>query len=204
MKKVSIYSFVITFALFTLSAFTLPEKVNGTYVVDTQSSEIAWKGEKVTGEHVGKVKIDNGTLEVSNGNITGGSFEIDMASITNDDLEGEYNQKLVNHLKSDDFFGVSKYPKAKLEIKKVKSLGGDKYEVIGDLTIKSTTKKIEFPATITADGNAVTASANIVVDRSEYDVRYGSASFFDNLGDKVIYDDFHLDVTLVARNEAGK
>ena len=202
-------SFVILLAAFTLSAFTpraftLPEKVNGTYNVDTKSSTVQWKGEKVTGEHIGAVKLDNGSLEVSNGTITGGSFEIDMASITNDDLQGEYRDKLVNHLKSDDFFGVEKYPKARFEITRVESQGNDQYKVFGNLTIKATTQEIEFPATIKADGDALTASAQITVDRSAYDVRYGSSSFFDNLGDKVIYDDFLLDVTLVTRNELGK
>lgn len=209
MKKLSTLSFVILLTALTLSAFTpgdftLPEKVNGTYSVDTKSSTVHWKGEKVTGEHVGAVKIDNGSLEVSNGTITGGSFEIDMASITNDDLQGEYRDKLVNHLKSDDFFGVEKYPKAKFEITRIESQGNDQYKVFGNLTIKATTQEIEFPATIRAEEDALTASAQITVDRSVYDVRYGSSSFFDNLGDKVIYDDFLLDVTLVARNELGK
>src|SRR5690606_35721546 len=116
----------------------------------------------------------------------------------------EYRDKLVNHLKSDDFFGVEKYPTAKFEITKVVSQGNDQYLVTGNLTIKATTKEIEFPATIKAEGEALTASAQITVDRSEYDIRYGSSSFFDNLGDKVIYDDFNLDVTLVAQNELGK
>lgn len=209
MKKLSLLSFAIVLAALTLSAFapsafTLPEKVNGTFSVDTKSSTVHWKGEKVTGEHIGTIKIDNGTIEVDNGTLTGGSFEIDMASISNEDLEGEYNQKLVNHLKSDDFFGVEKYPKTKFVITKVESLGDDQYKVFGNLTIKATTKAIEFPATIKAEGDALTASAKITVDRSEYDVRYGSSSFFDNLGDKVIYDDFDLNISLVARNELGK
>lgn len=204
MKQTSIFSLIATMAILTLGAFTLPEKLDGTYSVDTESSEVKWKGKKVTGEHEGGIKIDNGTLEVSNGALTGGSFEIDMASISNDDLEGEYRDKLVNHLKSEDFFGVEKHPKAKFVITDVVSKGSDKYQVKGDLTIKETTKAIEFPATLKADGDAITALAQITIDRSEYDVRYGSTSFFDNLGDKVIYDDFYLDVTLVARNELGK
>jgi polyisoprenoid-binding protein YceI len=203
-KKLGILSFAIVLGVFTISAFTLPEKVNGTYNVDTKNSTVKWKGAKLTGEHVGNIQIDNGSLEVSNGTIKGGSFEIDMTTLANEDLEGEYRDKLVNHLKSDDFFGVEKYPKAKFVITNVESQGNDNYLVTGDLTIKATTKKIEFPATITAKEDAVTASAQITVDRSEYDVRFGSSSFFDNLGDKVIYDDFNLDVTLVAHSELGK
>ena len=204
MKKLSTLSLAILLTALFISAFTLPEKIDGVYNVDPAKSTVKWKGAKLTGEHTGTIDIDNGSLEASNGTITGGSFELDMNSLANEDQEGEYRTKLENHLKSDDFFGVKKYPKAKFVITNVKHQENDKYLVTGDLTIKETTKQIEFPATIKAEGDAVTAAAQITVDRSEYDVRYGSKSFFDNLGDKVIYDDFHLDVNLTAHNELGK
>lgn len=129
----------------------------------------------------------------------GGSFEIDMQSIKNTDIENEeYNQKLVGHLKSDDFFGVEKYPKASFVIKEVDQKNASKYHVKGDITIKGTTKSIEFPVEISMMDDKAVASASITIDRSEFDIRYGSGSFFDGLGDKMIYDDFTLDVTLVA------
>ena len=204
MKKLSTLSFAIVLTALVVSAFTLPEKVDGTYSIDTKKSIVKWKGAKLTGEHKGTINIDNGSLQIDNGKITGGSFEIDMNSLKNEDLDGEYRTKLETHLKSDDFFGAEKHPKAKFVITDVKHQDNDKYLVTGDLTIKSTTKKMEFPATIKAEGENVVANAQITVDRSDYDVRYGSKSFFDNLGDKVIYDDFNLDVTLVAHNETGK
>ncbi len=194
----------VILSIVTLSAFVFPVKLDGTYKVDPQKSEVDWKGEKVTGKHNGQIQIENGALEFANGELKGGNFEIDMTSITNKDLEGEYNTKLVNHLKSDDFFGTEKFPTSKFVITKVEKVGGNKYNITGDLTIKSTTEEIEFPATVIVNENQATANAEIVVDRSKYDVRYGSTSFFDNLGDKVIYDEFHLNVNLVANNEIGK
>ena len=104
----------------------------------------------------------------------------------------------MGHLKSDDFFGVAKYPTATFVIKEVQEKSTNKYHVKGHLTIKETTKPIEFPVEISMIESKAVASASITIDRSEFDVRYGSGSFFDGLGDKMIYDDFTLDVTLVA------
>jgi polyisoprenoid-binding protein YceI len=170
------------------------------YKVDTGASTINWTGYKVTGKHTGTVKVKNGDLQYANGVLTGGSFEIDMNSITCTDLQGEYGDKLVGHLKSDDFFGSATYPTAKFVITRAipQDTKGN-YKIVGNLTIKKTTKEIKFPATVTENGGVVNASGKITLDRSEYDVRYGSGSFFDGLGDKTIYDEFDLQVNLVGK-----
>lgn len=171
-----------------------------TYNVDTNASVIVWTGYKVTGKHTGTVKIKNGNLTLDNGVLTGGSFDIDMTSIKDTDLEGEWAEKLVGHLKSDDFFGVAGHPTSKFVITRVipqDSKGN--YKIIGNLTIKETTKEVKFFANVAEAAGTVTASGKITVDRSEYNVRYGSGSFFDGLGDKTIYDEFDLQVNLVAK-----
>ena len=121
-----------------------------------------------------------------------------MNSIACTDLSGEYAGKLVGHLKSDDFFGVANYPTAKFVITKVVSRGTPgAYKVQGDLTIKGITQSIKFNADLKEDGTKTVAEAKITVDRSDYNIRYGSGSFFENLGDKTIYDDFDLEIKLV-------
>lgn len=202
MKSTNVLVLAVIFAL--ASAFTLPEKEAVTYNVDVQQSEITWKGEKIAGAHEGTIQLRDGSLLLEEGKLVGGNFTIDMNTISNSDLEGEYKGKLEGHLKSDDFFGVEKYPTATLNISNVELKAGNTYQITGDLTIKDKTNQIQFPATVTTQGNRVTAEASITIDRSEYDVRYGSDSFFDNLGDKVIYDDFDLKVSLVAENPVGK
>lgn len=191
--------FIALLAVAGLS-FTGPQTtIADSYKVDTDESVINWKGYKVTGQHYGTVKLKEGSLEYTDGMLSGGSFAIDMGTITVGDLEGEYKGKLENHLKSDDFFGVKNYPTAKFVITEVISRGkpGD-YRITGDLTIKETTKPVKFNASITEEGGKHVAMADITIDRAEYDVRYGSGSFFDNLGDKTIYDEFDLQVKLVA------
>lgn len=179
-------------------AFTTAVKT--TLQVDPEKSQLTWLGEKVTGEHTGHIKIKDGSVELTNGKLSGGEFTIDMSSITCTDLEDEgYNQKLVGHLKSEDFFGVEKHPVSKFKITSATDKGGDKYDLKGNLTIKGKTLPIEFPATVTTDGKTLKAQAKIEVDRTKYDIRYGSGSFFDNLGDKTIDDIFTLDVYLVAK-----
>ncbi len=181
-------------ALLSMAAY-LPTNYN----VDTAASSIVWTGYKVTGKHTGTVKIKNGNLAWADGKLTGGSFEIDMTSITDTDLEGEWAAKLVGHLKSEDFFGVDKFPSSKFVITKAipQDTKGN-YKIIGNLTIKETTKEEKFFANVSESGDKVTATGKMTIDRSNYNVRYGSGSFFDGLGDKTIYDEFDLQISLVA------
>ncbi len=183
-------------ALFAMS-FAL---VSTNYNVDVTSSNIVWNGYKVTGSHTGNVKVKSGKLNIEGGKLTGGSFEIDMNSITCTDMTGGGADKLVGHLKSDDFFGVATYPTAKFVISRAIALDTKgNYKIIGNLTIKSTTKEIKFNANVAETEGVVKATGKITIDRSEFDVRFGSGSFFDSLGDKTIYDEFDMNVSLVAK-----
>lgn len=188
----------LALSIIALLAFTAPQK---TYTIDTKQSQVEWKGEKVTGQHTGSVELKDGKLTVNNDKLVGGSFTIDMNSLSNEDLEGEDKGKLEGHLKSDDFFGTANHPEATFVITDAKPQSGNKYEITGDLTIKNITKPVTFPATVSIKKGKVTADATIKVDRTKYDIRYGSGSFFDGLGDKMIYDDFELQVSLVANQQ---
>jgi len=164
------------------------------YKADAQKSKVQWTGEKLTGKHHGLINLKEGSLTLNSGNITAGTFVIDMTSIVDKDLDNaEYNAKLVNHLKSDDFFSVAKFPEAKMVITKATAFKDNKADVRADVTIKGKTNSILFPVTKNGD----TYSAKIVIDRSKFDVKYGSKTFFQDIGDKVIYDEFTLDVDLV-------
>ena len=139
----------------------------------------------------------------SNGKNNHSSPKLSDAEIKNLDLESEkWNAKLVNHLKSDDFFSVEKFPTATLKITEVKSHKSEKndanYLVKGNLTIKGITNPIEFAVKADKTEKGIMGSATMVVDRSKYDVRFGSGSFFEGLGDKLIYDDFKMKVSLTA------
>ena len=164
----------------------------GTKQIDVKNSTITWKGEKVTGSHQGVINLKSGYFNVEDEKILGGEFVMDMSSLTCTDLSGENKEKLEGHLKSEDFFGVEKYPSAKLVITSASQKGNGIYGVVGDLTIKETTRPITFDLKMDTES----ASTKLTIDRSKYDVRYGSGSFFDNLGDKTIYDNFELDITL--------
>lgn len=196
--RTKLFTTLAVAVVFALSAFTVAEKADA-YKVNTEKSTIGWYGKKVTGEHDGNIKLKEASLEIKSNKLTGGKFVMDMTTITNKDItDDEMRGKLVGHLKSDDFFGVEKHPTATFVIKSAEKKKGDEYLVKGDMTIKGITQAIEFPATVKIEGNTVKAEAKIVLDRSKYDVRFGSGSFFDNLGDKMIYDDFELTVKLEA------
>jgi polyisoprenoid-binding protein YceI len=183
-----------------LAILVMAAKVPSSYTVDTQSSNIIWTGYKVTGKHTGTVKVKSGKLTTDNGTLTGGSFEVDINSITDTDMEGEYATKLVGHLKSDDFLGAATYPTASFVITKaIPQDSKGNYKILGNLTIKGITKEVKFFASVAEANGVVNASGKITIDRSEFNMRYGSGSFFDGLGDKTIYDEFDLQVSLVAK-----
>ncbi len=192
MKK---FLFLSLLAVAAMSAY-----VPTNYTVDAGASSIVWTGYKVTGKHTGTVKVQSGNLTFDNGTLTGGTFTIDMTSIKCTDLEGEWADKLVGHLKSDDFFGVTKYPTSKFVITRVipQDTKGN-YKILGNLTIKEKTKEVKFLGSAVENGGVINASGKLVLDRSEYDVKYGSGSFFDGLGDKTIYDEFDMQIALVAK-----
>ena len=160
--------------------------------VNTKTSKVTWKAYKVTGSHTGTVTLNAGNLIFDENKLTGGEFEVDMTSLISTDLEGEYKGKLEGHLKSDDFFGVDKFPTSSLVFTEVTASGKNSYKVTGDLTIKGITKSVSLDVSIYGSK----ATATMKVDRAQYDVRYGSGSFFENLGDKTIYDEFDMVVDL--------
>ena len=184
----------LTFASISLGATnTNPVNEVESKNIKTDVSTIQWTGKKVTGSHTGTINIKSGSLEFDNGNLTGGNIVIDMNTIVCTDLSGGGAKKLVGHLKSDDFFGVADHPTAELNITKVDmNKDAGTYEITADITIKGKTKSISFPASI----GTAEASSTVTIDRTDFDIRYGSGSFFDNLGDKTIYDDFELVINL--------
>lgn len=166
------------------------------YSVDTAASTITWKGYKPTGSHDGTIAVESGVVTVKDGAIESGTFLIDMNSITVTDIpaEEEMNGKLVGHLKNADFFDVEKYPSAGFEV-----TGFENGNLSGNLKLKEKTNNITIPVTVTESGDSVTiTSETFTIDRSKWDVKYGSKSFFDNLGDKFINDDIELKITVKA------
>ncbi|NIG56592.1 YceI family protein [Chitinophaga sp. Cy-1792] len=182
------------------AATTAPAKARATtFQVDAKQSKLNWVGKKVAGEHSGTINISNGALTLENNQLSGGNFSLDTRSIAVTDIkDADSNAKLLGHLKSDDFFSVEKFPKADFVITSLKPKGNGTYDVTGNLTIKGITNPVSFPATVTVSGKQLTAKASITVDRTKYSIKYGSKSFFEGIGDKAIYDNFDLNVELVA------
>ena len=186
--KTTNYLLALVFTVSSLGLFAQTQKVN------SEKSTINWLAKKIGGQHEGVIKLQSGVLEEKDGKIESGSFVIDMKSITNTDLkDSDYNQKLVGHLKSDDFFGVEKFPTATLNITKATKFSNGKASITGKLTIKDKTETITFDII----KNENTYTAKIEINRSKYDVKYGSTSFFDSLGDKAIDDIFILNIKLL-------
>lgn len=199
--KTIILSLISLTAYSFLSFTNLPDKKAKeiSYAVDVQQSKLVWNAKKVTGEHAGTAPVKSGSLLLTSGKLTGGTIEINLKDLTVTDIKDpEYNAKLTTHLKNDDFFAVAKYPVAKLDIVSASPSGLNNYTVKGKLTIKGITKDITFPAEVTSDGKKLTATAKVAIDRTQYDIRYNSKSFFSSIGDKAIDDTFNLDITLVA------
>ena len=180
----------IAVALVALVTFTVNAQ---TKKINVSKSGIVWTGKKVTGSHTGTINLKDGALVFAGKVLKGGNFTVDMSTINTTDLKaGEGKEDLDGHLKADDFFGTEKHKTAKLVFKTISGKGNGLYTVTADLTIKEITKPITFD--ITVKGN--TATTTLKVDRTKYDIKYNSGSFFSGLGDKTISDEFELKVNL--------
>ena len=171
-----------------------------TYKANTETSNIEWKGFKPTGEHFGTVSIENGTLDIANGKITGGSFNINMTSIIVTDIPAEEkgNAKLLSHLKSEDFFNTETHPKASFTVTGSELVEG-KTMLSGDLIIKGISNNISFPVTVTQNENDLTLSSEaFTIDRTKWEIKYKSKSIFGDLGYKFINDDIELKILVEA------
>lgn len=185
--KTIMKSILVIILLLTASSFT-------TSTIDkivVKESSITWKGKKIIGSHTGTIILKEGFLEMEGDEIIGGSFIVDMTTITDTDMEGEGKAKLERHLKSSDFFAVDYYPTADLIIKNAVKKG-NLYHTTGELTIKGITNPITFDLEMGATG----ARASLKIDRIKYDIHYGSGNFTDKLADNTISNYFELDVTL--------
>lgn len=194
-------------SLAVLAMAFMPKAPQESYSVNAQESSIGWVGKKVTGQHNGTIKVSGGKLEVSGGKITGGEFTLDMNSIICEDIkDAETNKKFVGHLRSDDFFSVDKHPTGKFAITKATHTGKkgntDTYKMEGNLTLKGISKPVAFDAEVSGKGKKMTAKAAFKINRTQWDIKFRSGSFFENLGDKMIYDDIELSLNTVF--EKGK
>ncbi len=171
--------------------------------VETKQSKVLWTGKKVTGEHTGTLNLATGEISVDGNKVINAQVKMDMNSIVCTDItNADVNQKLVGHLKSDDFFSVDKFPQAVFSATTFKpnpaGTGGNNYLVSGKLTIKGITREISFPAKVEIKNGLLKANGKAKIDRTQYDIKYGSGSFFKGLGDNMIYNDFEIEFDLVA------
>ncbi|MBW4360704.1 YceI family protein [Flavobacterium taihuense] len=180
-------------SIILLVLFSLHKGIAQTYKIDVSKSIINWEGKKITGQHEGTINFKDGYLVFKDKKVAGGSFTANMTTLSNTDQTGSSKLKLEGHLKSEDFFSIDNFPTSTLIFKSIANKGNNTYLINADLTIKGITNSIQFDLVV--NGNKATAA--LKVNRTKYDIRYGSGSYFDDLGDKTIYDDFELNVVLV-------
>ncbi len=184
------------------TAFGADSKLN----VDAAKSSVQWTGSKVVGgAHTGKVKVKSGGVTLDAGKVKGGEVIVDMTSIVNEDLtDATWNKKLVDHLRSPDFFDVTKHETAKLTIDGIESQKGNEYKLKGTLTIKGISKPVTFTAVEREEKGGKAVKAELAFDRTDFGVKYNSGKFFQGLGDKVINDEVKLTVDVVLSAAAAK
>lgn len=168
------------------------------YTIDSEASNVRWEGFKSVGySHWGNIDIASGTIGVEGDKIVSGNFVIDMTSMENLDLEdAEKNADLLSHLSSDDFFSIETYPTSSFQIQSVEM--GSPATITGNLTIKDVTKSVTFPAEVSMDGSTLNATADFNIDRTQWNVKYGSATIFEELGDDFIKDEINLQLDITA------
>lgn len=192
--------------------------------IDTTSSQVIWNGRKPTGEHHGTIAVQDGSIQLQDNEIVGGTIVMDLKQINVEDLQGEDKQKLTGHLQSADFFHVEQYPTAKFVITKVEPFQGtvseeekpqdtgnngnfDSYvvenpshKVTGNLTLRDTTLSITIPAKLEVNENQVTAKSRFVIDRSKWNVNFmDETDPVARAKDKFIYNKVNVGFDVVAK-----
>jgi len=166
------------------------------YTIDTENSQLRWEASKVTGSHWGYIKMKKGEIILNGEKVVSGEFFVDLNTITVEDMGvSPWAEKLVNHLKSDDFFYVENFPLASLVLISADFKKGS-FTITGDLTIKGKTHPISFPAVINFSEFGPSASGQLKIDRTNYNIIYRSGKFYPDIGDKLIYDEFIIDFIL--------
>jgi polyisoprenoid-binding protein YceI len=165
--------------------------------IDTKESVVTWKGSSVQGAHTGYVYISKGELMIENGQLMGGTVEVNMSTIEGDDHRSDNN--LINHLKDPDFFDVKKFPISTIAITKAELTNGEDTEITGNLTIKGITNSVTFPAKLEVNDGIVKANGKLVIDRTLWNIRYNSGKFFANLADETISDSIEFNIKIVAK-----
>jgi polyisoprenoid-binding protein YceI len=179
------------------SGLDLPAANDGSYTFSSSESNIRWVGTKVTGKHNGSIKLKSGKVDFAAGAIKSGEFIIDMPTLTVEDLSGDGKADLEGHLKSDDFFATSKYAEAKFVFKSATAKNKHQFDVTGDLTIKGITKPMTASLLIVPTGDSdIKVNGGFAIDRTQYDIKFRSAKFFSDLGDKMIEDNFLITLDL--------
>ncbi len=193
--KLKLTSLLLLLVVITSTAFKAPVKPI-TYKVDAAKSTITWIGKKVTGSHNGTIALQSGNLLFDGKKLSGGNFVIDMTTIK----DADKSERLEGHLKADDFFGTDKFATSTFIIKKI-TPAGKQINVTGDLTIKGITNSITFPANVVwnTDGSVTALAEKVLIDRTKFGIKFRSKGMFPDVGDKMIYDDFELNIKLVAK-----
>jgi len=170
------------------------------FQIQPASSTVNWTGKKVLGLHTGSIRVESGFLELASGSITSGEIIIDMTSIVITDIDDpKTHNEFLAHLLHEDFFSVNRFKTAKLAVTGSTQTGDTTFTVRGNLTIKEITHPVSFPAKVEVFTNYLHAMGELVIDRTLYNIRYGSGKFIPNLGDKLIYDDFVLQFKLIGQ-----
>lgn len=164
-----------------------------THSVDLENSQVMWEGTMMgMYSHQGTVKLTEGQIEMMGDDIVGGTFVVDLTSITPTDEnyqpdEGRTKEKLVGHLSSNDFFNVEEYPTAQFTISSYDAAANT---ITGDLTIRGNTHQ-ETIENVSLDPNAGTATGTLTFDRTKYDVNFQHPA-----QEMVLSDDIELQIDL--------
>jgi len=198
MKKNSLL--IILFLFFNTIIFAHTNN----YSVDIKKSNLKWTGSKITGSnHFGNISLSEGQIKIDHGKLVNAKFVVNMNTITCTDIKKEKKaQYLVDHLKNEDFFDVKNHENSRLNLIKAEK-NDNGYKVLAELVIKGITKPVEFDLNMEKRDGTILFSGKLIFDRTKYDIRYGSGSFFDDLGDKAINDDVELEFRIIATISNG-
>ena len=205
-SKLNYINVILRLTLFLSFSFSFSQDK---HLIDIDRSALHWYGYKVTGEHDGNVNVSSGyvTLDFNDYTVTDAYIKMDMNSITVSDIKSEkWNNKLVNHLKDDDFFSVSDFPFSSLKV--LSKVSPDNLVVYKEedkdsevlynclVTIKGIENIIRVPITVSKLNGSFHTSGTVKLDRTLWNIKYKSQKYFASIGDRMIYDNFVISFSI--------
>ncbi len=183
--QVKVFLIIIT----GLAAFSFKNQVPyRTLMINNAESSIDWSAKTKRGEHLGNIELKSGNITFAGADITGGSFLIDMKSLTVTDIKTKDpdNEKLVKHMIGTEFFKSDQFADARLDVSRVVKKSDGLFDISAHLTLVGKTLPMPFEMRVTMADDKMISETTLTIDCAKWGVTHHPTEMGKDFIDNVI------------------